>query len=225
MRCRDIERFVTAYVDGDLDDARASAVRGHVRCCADCAAVVESEALVRNAAEELDPAIDPPPSLWEGIEARIAQAEVADSERSRTWLWWQGVRRQFAFAAAAAAIAAIAVVWLSSGSEPQPVATVQPSPAVVEPTLSVEQQLSDELVRADERYQKTIRELLEIAAQEREEWTPAMASAFDQRLVELEGTVSRERASASGDRSPASHDGLFAAYQTQISFLHGEVLR
>ncbi len=228
MRCRDIERFVTAYVDGDLDDARSSALRGHARTCADCAAIVEAEAQVRDAAEALDPAIDPPASLWDGIEARIAAAEVADSERSRVWLWWQGARRHVAFGAAAVAVALLAIVWMGrdeAESTKPPIAATEPRVTAPEPGPTVEQRFSDELVRADERFQTAIRELLDIAAEEREVWSSEVAEAFDVRLAELEGSVNRERATASGDRSPKSHDALFAAYQTQISFLHGEMLR
>ena len=36
MNCRDIDKLCTAYVDGGLDDNRASALRGHLRTCARC---------------------------------------------------------------------------------------------------------------------------------------------------------------------------------------------
>ncbi len=91
MTCRDVDALVTRHVDGELDDARASALRGHLRSCAACRARVEDEALLRDSAADLAP-IDPPAELWDGIQARLAEAEVADAGRSRAWLWWQRLR-------------------------------------------------------------------------------------------------------------------------------------
>lgn len=88
MRCRDVDRLVSGYIDGALDERRSSAVRGHLRVCEECAARVEDEARLRDAAGQLAP-VDPPPALWDAIDARLAEAEIADSRRPAVWLWGQ----------------------------------------------------------------------------------------------------------------------------------------
>src|SRR6185503_5104567 len=88
MRCADVERLVTEYVDGELDERRSSALRGHLRVCTGCAARVEDEVAVRETAGSLAP-LDPPADLWAAIDTRLAEAEIADARRSRVWLWWQ----------------------------------------------------------------------------------------------------------------------------------------
>ena len=71
MRCRDVLRLSTAYIDGQLDERRSSAVRGHLRTCVACESAVAQEVQIRDAAAELDP-IDPPAALWRAVEEKLA---------------------------------------------------------------------------------------------------------------------------------------------------------
>jgi hypothetical protein len=239
-RCHDIAELVTAYVDGDLDDARASAIRGHVRSCSGCAALVEAEVAVRDAAEALDPAIDPPASLWDRIEARIAKEEIHDSRRSALWLWWQRARPQVFLGAGAAAVAGLVLaVWIARSNEgdshdptaraPGELAAVAASTAST-PSSTIDEQLVDDILRAEKRYRDTIAELERIAASERESWDADLTAAYDARIAELDAIVRRERAAAAGGLTPESRDTLFAAYRVQISFMNevtvtGELLQ
>jgi hypothetical protein len=239
-RCHDIAELVTAYVDGDLDDARASAIRGHVRSCSGCAALVEAEVAVRDAAEALDPAIDPPASLWDRIEARIANEEIHDSRRSALWLWWQRARPQVFLGAGAAAVAGLVLaVWIARSNEgdshdptaraPGELAAVAASTAST-PSSTIDEQLVDDILRAEKRYRDTIAELERIAASERESWDADLTAAYDARIAELDAIVRRERAAAAGGLTPESRDTLFAAYRVQISFMNevtvtGELLQ
>jgi hypothetical protein len=249
-RCHDIAELVTAYVDGDLDDARASAIRGHVRSCSGCAALVEAEVAVRDAAEALDPAIDPPASLWDRIEARIANEEIHDSRRSALWLWWQRARPQVFLGAGAAAVAGLVLaVWIARSNEgdshdptaraPGELAAVGPHGAdgadvpastASTPSSTIDEQLVDDILRAEKRYRDTIAELERIAASERESWDADLTAAYDARIAELDAIVRRERAAAAGGLTPESRDTLFAAYRVQISFMNevtvtGELLQ
>ena len=115
--CRDTDRLVTAYVDGELDERRSSALRGHLRVCERCAERVEDEVRVRDAAARLEP-VDPPADLWQAIDTRLAAAEIDDSRRSPLWLWWQraldGARRHMVpLGVVGAAAAALLAVWLT----------------------------------------------------------------------------------------------------------------
>ena len=116
MRCRDVDRLVTGYIDGALDERRSSAVRGHLRVCSTCAARVEDEARLRDAAGHIAP-VDPPAALWDAIDARLAEAEIADAGRPAVWLLGQravdAVRRWALPLSLAGAVAVgLLVLWL-----------------------------------------------------------------------------------------------------------------
>jgi hypothetical protein len=91
VSCNEIRPQLTAYLDGEVDADRGSIIRGHLRGCAACRDVARDEAAIRDGLRDLPP-VDPPPSLWAGVQARLAAAEVADAERPR----WRRVLGQIA---------------------------------------------------------------------------------------------------------------------------------
>ncbi len=120
-RCRDVDRLATAYLDGALDERRSSALRGHLRVCPRCAERVEDEARIAQLAADLEP-VDPSPSMWQAIDARLAEAEIRDSRRPALWLLVQrlrdGARRNaLVLGSGVAAAAVLALLWLP-GREP-----------------------------------------------------------------------------------------------------------
>lgn len=48
MRCGDIQSLASEYLDGHLDEARGSALRGHLRECEVCHAWIHDLARVRS---------------------------------------------------------------------------------------------------------------------------------------------------------------------------------
>ncbi len=234
MTCRDVDALVTRHVDGELDDARASALRGHLRSCAGCRARVEDEALLRDSAADLPP-IDPPAELWTRIQGRLAEAEVADAGRSRAWLWWQRLRPHALTGAVVTAAAGVLLVWAlrrdvgegePGGAEvatevivPPPVESsppVEPAPPVG-PQPTFEQARGDEIARADATYDGVIVELRQVIEAERVSWKPEDARRFDSRLAALEAEVARHRSTAAA--TPAGRDPLYSALRAQIALL------
>lgn len=125
MRCGDVQDLASAFLDGELDDARASALRGHLRQCPACMTTVRDLGAIRDAAAHLD-TLEPPAEMWSAVQSRLAQAEIADAGRSRLWLHWhalrQGLRPRLLPAAVAMAGTAAAALWLWRQS-PEPVAS------------------------------------------------------------------------------------------------------
>src|SRR6185437_4529417 len=87
--CETIQPRLTAYLDGELTDEHGSVVRGHLRECASCRQMATDEAALRDGLRAL-PSLDPPSTLWAGVQARLAAAEVADA---RTPRWRHAVAR------------------------------------------------------------------------------------------------------------------------------------
>ncbi|HEX3763566.1 MAG TPA: anti-sigma factor [Kofleriaceae bacterium] len=140
---------LTAYLDGELADDHGSVVRGHLRECAACRQVARDEAALRDGLRLLPP-VDPPASLWGGIQARLAAAEVADARRplwlrvAERWIRWVRTAR---FAptmpqlAAAGVFAAAAVTLLTlrahrADEPPAPVPLPAPPEQIVRPAPS-----------------------------------------------------------------------------------------
>lgn len=239
-RCRDVERLVTAYVDGELDDRRSSAVRGHLRVCSTCAERVEDEARVRELAGEMEP-IDPPQTMWQAIDARLAEEEIGDSHRSGLWLLVQrgldGARRnRLLVGVGAAACAVLLILWLPGGGSPEP-AVAPPARVAAQPAAPPAAQLScgdarthEELVQcqmreSDQRYLDAIAELNQVVAEERAEWSEGDASRFDSELAELGRAAELELVRLAGQPSgPAGRDPLHAIYRQQIDLLTSAVV-
>ncbi len=138
MTCDKIRAQLTAYLDGELSDDRGSAVRGHLRGCQACRDAARDEAALRDGLRELPP-VDPPASLWAGVQAKLAEAEVADAERPawrRALARWTSAARLPRYGvvlAAAAAAFALVVIWKSHHAEPT-VPTVVAEHATPTPT-------------------------------------------------------------------------------------------
>lgn len=137
MTCDHVRERLTAYLDGDLDADGGTVVRGHLRTCEACRRVASAEAALRDGLRAL-PTVDPPSTLWAGVQARLAAVEVAEASRPawrRTLARWAPVMPRFA-AGGALAAAAVTVLWWRSAREPaaEPVIGPVTGPAIANPS-------------------------------------------------------------------------------------------
>lgn len=145
--CDRIRPRLTAYLDGELADDHGSFVRGHLRECAACRQVARDEAALRDGLRLLPP-VDPPASLWAGVQARLAAEEVADARTPRwrrtaaRWARWARARwtptmPQLAVASALAAAAIAILTWRSHRGDERPVVALPPPalPGLHEPPV------------------------------------------------------------------------------------------
>ena len=210
MKCESVREKLTAYLDGELEGERGSAVRGHLRGCDACRAIASDEAVLRDGLRALPP-LDPPASLWAGVQQRLAAEEVRDAERPawRRALSWLSPRApQLGLAGAAVTAAVIllvvrlqrdehATVQVPPSPAPQVVRAPDPQPAPIPPgacNLSpadgdVSASIAADPARITECYAQTTRELLEIANEARGQWTTERKQDFDAQLVALQKKV------------------------------------
>lgn len=116
MSCAAVQRELTAYLDGELDTASASALRGHLRLCPDCRAAAEDHAAIRDRLAELERP-EPPPALWHGVLARLGEAEIADARRPRWARLLERLRPHLVPAGLAATACAVAVLVIQLRAE------------------------------------------------------------------------------------------------------------
>ena len=196
--CDQIRERLTAYLDGELSDDRGSVVRGHLRECEACRQIARDEATLRDGLRHL-PIVDPPASLWAGVQAQLAAAEVADAKQPR-WrralvrlrAMVRGMAGKFALGGLVAATAAMALYWRTHRTEdvplPMPVVVVNPSPSIqpyhqeISPTVAadVTEDLLADADRTTASYAQTIDELMKLANEARPRWTTEQRAAFDQ---------------------------------------------
>jgi hypothetical protein len=215
MSCDDTRRRLTAYLDGELDADGGTLVRVHLRGCAACRRVASDEAALRDGLRAL-PALDPPASLWAGVQARLAAAEEAEAKRPR---WrrvlarWAPAVPRFAAGGLVAAAAVTAVWWRTNRAEEQPAAPPRPThevavhpspdlrpspgPAPSAPTPSchipeagdVTADLALDDARRSGCYATAAGELLARIGEVREGWTDDQRAAFDAQVASLREAI------------------------------------
>lgn len=232
MSCESTQRQLTAYLEGELEGAEGSAVRGHLRECAVCRQVASDEGRLRDQLRMLPP-IDPPASLWAGVQAQLAAAEVADAKRPA---WKRALARfmpslpTFAIGGALAA-AAVALVWWRTHRDPveDPVAkpdiATAPAPAPApervtppvpsSPAGDITADLAGEEARITAGYADAAEELLALANEAQAGWSAEQKAAFDAKVGTLRGEIDRAAAGREKQR----------AWRGLIKYLQGAVVR
>lgn len=232
MSCDDIRVKLTAYLDGELEGDRGTVIRGHLRECAACRQVATDEAALRDGLRQLPP-VDPPPSLWAGVQAQLAAAEVAEARRPawrRAVARWAPMAPRFAMGGLVAA-AAITLLWWRTHPSDDAIGTAPPrTPDVIVSTFKasgsdasvtpsapadVTADLAGEAARVTETYADAAEELLALADEARPQWPADRKDAFDHKVAEL-----RDAVATAADGRPKQR-----AWRGLIRYLQGAVVR
>lgn len=229
MSCEKFRAQITAYLDGELGDDRGSALRGHLRGCEGCRRAASDEAALRDGLRSLPP-LDPPASMWAGVQARLAAAEVADAKRPawrRALTRWTPRAPQLGIAGLAIAAAIIILVIRMRSDESTPKVDIAqptlPAPRQIKPAPVPEQKtegdVTAELAAAPAKqtqdYAQAARELEELAKESRAKWVADQQRQFDTQLATLHGEIDR----ASDER------GRQRAYRSLIRYLQRAAVR
>lgn len=229
MTCDKIREQLTAYLDGELEGDRGTPVRGHLRTCDECRQIATDEAALRDGLRALPP-LDPPSTLWSGVQARLADAEVAESKRPawrRALTRWAPLAPRFGMITGALAAAAVLLVWRAHRHEepaPSPIAqqdtVVTPPPAPpAPPPAKASEDVTDDLAASQARltddYASTAKQLLKTARDEAALWPADRQQAFYTRVAELQGAVD-----AAADGHPRQK-----AYRAMIRYLQRAAVR
>lgn len=214
MRCQDVRRQLGAYLDGELGDHQASALRGHLRTCEACRADADAESKLVESLREL-PAIDPPAAMWQAIRGQLAQQEIADAQASWHVRLWRRITpwAPHAGAGALATVAAVTLLWWTRApappgspraGEPGVIAPTAPAPGSQAPAVAVvdvSAALAEEVALADQSYGKAVAELAEMIAEDRASWVPAYAQRYDEQVQALQARVNAQAAGADKERA------------------------
>jgi predicted anti-sigma-YlaC factor YlaD len=203
VTCDDVRPKLTAYLDGELEGDRGSAVRGHLRGCEPCRTAANDEAALRDGLRAL-PTLDAPSGMWAKIQTQLADAEIADSEKPRwrrvlaRWNPQHWVTGRLALASGAVAVIFCVWAWRYTRHEPalvQPTAfipvlppvAVAPTPAVPDTadTGDVATEIAALPKATSDSYAAEIAELEQVATKERAAWSEDKQKQFDATVAEL----------------------------------------
>lgn len=84
MRCRTIQRKLSAFLDGELPEKTTSRISEHLSKCPTCQQEAASLSSVWEGLEEMHET-DPSPYFWTRLSARIAQAEERPFSLEGVW--------------------------------------------------------------------------------------------------------------------------------------------
>ncbi|MCX5745646.1 MAG: zf-HC2 domain-containing protein [Proteobacteria bacterium] len=210
MSCEAVRARLTAYLDGELEGDRGTVVRGHLRECAACRTISEQEATLRDGLRAL-PTLDPPPSLWAGVQAQLAAAEVAQSRQpgwrravARAQQWSRDNFTRLVVGGGAIAAFAGVTMYLRAHHEPDPNAAVSgteprapvaslppPTPAATtdRPPPDVAADIADEPRQVAGEYEVAANEVLALADAARPGWSDAQRTIYDTRLATLRAEI------------------------------------
>jgi hypothetical protein len=231
VTCDDVRVKLTAYLDGELVGDRGSAIRGHLRGCATCRHMAGDEAALRDGLRDLPP-IDPPSSLWAGIQKQLAAEEVADADRpawrralARFVARWKPVAPQLALGSAVFAAVVVVLALHHRAAAPivaEPVEVRPPdvpnTPPPAPPPRTIEGDVTAELAAdaasASASYREAAEDLVAPCMTAREHWADDRKAAFDAKLAAFR-------------KDAATHEGRARdkVYRAMRSYLQGVAIR
>jgi hypothetical protein len=231
MTCEDVRPRLTAYLDGDLDADRGTVVRGHLRGCEACRRVATDEAALRDGLRAF-PTLDPPATLWAGVQARLAAAEVEDAKRPawrRALARWTPMMPRFAVGGLVATAAVLVLVWRTQRDDAAPVqhvvtenrptkiASYNPPPPAppIESVEDVTADLASEPARTTATYADAANDLLELSVSASVQWTRDQKIAFETKVASLHEDIHRAPEGRARQR----------AWRTLIRYLQGAIVR
>ena len=214
--CEDVQRALSAFIDGELPPKDRAAVRAHLTGCAICRDVHADLLRLRGAARTLGP-VAPPDHVWLEVAGRIRHQDtpiptatavpaIADGAparrtRSRTAIGqWIGL-------AAALLLVTAGLYWLQQ---------TPPDAAVVPPTAVGS--VNDELNLALQPSLQAISELEKVAASDEAAIDPEVAAMIREKLALTDEAIAESRtALVTNPESEMARDSLFDALRRKIN--------
>jgi len=212
MRCTKAKKWISRYIDGELDTRRTAALERHLSNCPGCRETAHDlRRIVETAGRVEDPV--PPGGGWSEVCDRLESAPASFPKDSRT----RNLRTVpvFRLVAAAATMFMVFVGGMLLGPE-----IFQRNRGVFALPDNQEYTLS-KLEEAEIHYQRAIRALAE-AAESRDGWLdPQLAEVFRANLALINSSIETCKQAVSSDPSDLeSRKYLLAAYRKKADLLN-----
>jgi anti-sigma factor RsiW len=207
------ELAINDYVDAALPPGERDVVERHVAGCVECRQIVDDLREIRRQTTALRP-MEPPSRVWTGIDARLRQKK-GPYPFFRTVPFW---------------IAAAATIVLATAVGVRFLVPARPTTASVSPAASgrgsaeMAQSVEDDLLQAEQHYQRAIAGLEQIANADKGALDPHTAATLQKNLSVVDQAISESRAALKAQpTSEPAQASLLDSFKTKIALLQDTV--
>ncbi len=212
MRCTTAKKWVSQYIDGDLDSKRRAQLQKHISTCAGCRKLLQDfQEIVGHAQNIWGPAS--PSVTWDKIQVRLeanpAVPQVPTFSRGKPRLF---IRWGYVWAAAAALLLIVGAATLGPRFAGRTPMTSQ---------LERMQYTLDKLDEAERHYEKAIKALAEAVEAQGKQIDPQLAQVFKANLEIVNSSIlACKQAVLSDPQNLEPRQFLLAAYKQKTDLLN-----
>ncbi len=218
INCPDAQEDVSLWMDGELDPSQAETVGKHIKSCAECAAFYQDLRSIREGVERLE-LFDPPEHIWTSLRLRLSDEGLIRS-KPRGAFWAAFLPKHFPYLKPAWS-GAILALFLGVSSLLVYDLTTR-SPVVPDPMVATSHQedLTEELRKAEANYRAAIEALSASSRKKLEGLDPVLAQVFHDNLATMDYYLNEcKRAVENSPQNPLAHRYLLAAYQKKVELM------
>lgn len=210
MKCAKAKKFISEYIDGDLNAGRASSLEKHLDACPDCQGLLKDFQQIKQKALDLVRA-EPSGQTWFRIQARLKEKTQAPVPGPRVRFLYFPVRLRFAVSTALLLLIAVGAVIIGSriwnrgdmlnGNNGQKYAMAK-------------------IQEAEQHYKLAIKALWEAVQAQKENFDPKLAETFRINLELIDVSLTDcKRAIKSDPDDLGSQYYLLAVYKKKAELL------
>ena len=218
INCPDAQEDVSLWMDGELDPSQAETVGKHIKSCAECAAFYQDLRSIREGVERLE-LFDPPEHIWTSLRLQLSDEGLIRS-KPRGAFWAAFLPKHFPYLKPAWSGAILALFLGVSSLLVYDLTTrspVVPDPIVV---TSHQEDLTEELRKAEANYRAAIEALSASSRKKLEGLDPVLAQVFHDNLATMDYYLNEcKRAVENSPQNPLAHRYLLASYQKKVELM------
>jgi len=208
------ELVINDYVDGALPPGERDIVERHVAGCGECRQLVDDLRDIRRQTAALRP-MEPPSRVWTGIERSLRQKKGPYPFFGGAAPYWLAVAAMLVIATAAG------TRFITSSRQAPGVAGTSAAPA---DSADMAKSVEDDLLQAEQHYQRAINGLEQIANADKGALDPHTAATLQKNLSVIDSAISESRAALKAQpTSEPAQASLLDSFRTKIGLLEDTV--
>lgn len=212
MKCLTAKKWISEYIDGELDAAKKMKLDEHCAQCADCQKLLEDFQTISTGAKELD-TFSPPESTWGKIQEKMTAEEQEVLTLAPQKQSWFSLPKLSYVLSAVLLVVFVSLVFIYGPR--------YWSGQAVVPELENQQYTLAKLEEAEHHYRLAIKALNEAATAQNEQLDPQVAEVFRTNLELIDRSISAcKQAVLSDPNDIESRKYLLAVYKEKTSLLN-----
>ena len=210
MKCANVKKLISEYIDGDLDAGKASFLEKHMETCQDCPKLLKDFQQIKQTAKGLS-RTEPSSQTWFRIQAHLKEKTQGSVPEPRVRFLFFPARLRYAVSTALLLFIAVGVVviglrvWNREG-------TVK--------GINGQEFAMAKIQEAEQHYKLAIKALWEAVQAQKENFDPKLAETFRINLELIDATLADcKRAIQSDPGDVESQYYLLAVYKKKAELL------